>query len=243
MFQCVFLYLFVNINKSHFSAKNNVSLMEFKALYLAFIIIICSVKFSDCNKTVKIDVYYESLCQASKSFIANKLVETYKTLGDKYLDVNLVPFGNAKLKTNNKGLLMFMCQHGKEECKGNKIHGCVLRRYWSKGPESRRRVLEFIACMFKDEEWKEPEKAGKKCAEKYFEGQWETIHQCATSYEGRKIFNDFYKETISLEPPKKGVPWILFDGRYDKENHSRARRNLLKLLCEMLEDENLPQCS
>lgn len=47
---------------------------------------------------VKITVYYEALCSDSRFFILKQLVPAYETIPD-YLDVDLVPYGKAEVRS------------------------------------------------------------------------------------------------------------------------------------------------
>ena len=40
----------------------------------------------------------------------------------------------------------------------------------------------------------------------------ETVHNCATSYEGQTLLNQLGDETNSLNPEHTGVPWVTFNG-------------------------------
>lgn len=46
---------------------------------------------------IKISVYYEALCSDSRFFILKQLVPAYETIPD-YIDLDLVPYGKAKVR-------------------------------------------------------------------------------------------------------------------------------------------------
>ena len=46
--------------------------------------------------TLKVGVYFESLCSDSKAFITTQLYPTFAKLG-KYLEIDFVPYGNAEV--------------------------------------------------------------------------------------------------------------------------------------------------
>ncbi|XP_042589336.1 gamma-interferon-inducible lysosomal thiol reductase-like isoform X2 [Cyprinus carpio] len=61
---------------------------------------------------VEITLYYESLCPGCRALLTEQLFPTWILLKD-IMNVNLVPFGNAKeLPEDN----IFSCQHGEPEC-------------------------------------------------------------------------------------------------------------------------------
>jgi hypothetical protein len=74
------------------------------------------------NGKVKLGVYLESLCPDSRSFVNEQLTPTFNILSQIF-DVDLVPFGNSEYTYNTTTKeVLFKCQHGFQECYGNKIH-------------------------------------------------------------------------------------------------------------------------
>lgn len=55
---------------------------------------------------VSLSVYYEALCPYSASFVIDNLVKLFDSGLISTVDLNLVPWGNAKLRGNNT----FTCQ-------------------------------------------------------------------------------------------------------------------------------------
>lgn len=49
------------------------------------------------GEQLKIRLFYESLCPYSINFTIHQLYPNYLLLGDDYLDLDFVPFGNAKV--------------------------------------------------------------------------------------------------------------------------------------------------
>merc|ERR1712018_1125484 len=79
------------------------------------------------DDTLKVGVYFESLCPDSKAFTTTQLHPTYGKLG-KYLDVEFYPYGNAEsIQTHQHGgRWSFKCQHAILECTGNIQIACIL---------------------------------------------------------------------------------------------------------------------
>ncbi len=70
---------------------------------------------------VKLGVYLESLCPDSRRFINKQLTPTFKILSEIF-DIDFVPFGNSEYTYNTTTKeVLFKCQHGFQECYGNKI--------------------------------------------------------------------------------------------------------------------------
>ncbi|KAM3967572.1 gamma-interferon-inducible lysosomal thiol reductase [Aphomia sociella] len=73
---------------------------------------------------VNIKVYYETLCPASVTFFMAQLRPVVEKLGS-HLDVHLIPYGHARTR-KLRGKYLFKCQHGPDECHGNKLHACAV---------------------------------------------------------------------------------------------------------------------
>jgi hypothetical protein len=73
---------------------------------------------------VKVSLYYESLCPDSRRFVINQLAPHYINDGlVDSIDLQIVPFGKAsKIVNETDGSVTFDCQHGEQECWGNKLH-------------------------------------------------------------------------------------------------------------------------
>ncbi|CAG2103650.1 unnamed protein product [Medioppia subpectinata] len=108
----------------------------------------------ECEETLvtnnRISVYYESICPDSRRFILNQLIPTYDKLSP-YVDVDLIPFGNANVSYPNHDFKpYFQCQHGPDECYGNKAQACVIDLTKSTRPS-----LSYIKCMFSADNWRQ----------------------------------------------------------------------------------------
>jgi len=77
---------------------------------------------------INVNIYYEVDCPFSKSFIANEvgmLMANANCVQD-YTTFNWVPYGNADVTdTGNPA----GCQHGEDECYGNRLHLCAKRAF------------------------------------------------------------------------------------------------------------------
>merc|ERR1719348_2326702 len=78
------------------------------------------------DQEVKITVFYESLCLDSVSFINEQLYPTWMTFPDE-LTISFKPFGKANFTENDQSW-DFTCQHGPNECWGNKVQACALKK-------------------------------------------------------------------------------------------------------------------
>ena len=77
---------------------------------------------------------------------------------DQFIDLELVPFGNANVTyPNHDNKPVFQCQHGPDECYGNRAQACVIELI-----RNQKLSLNYVKCMFEDEEWKQPRITAEK---------------------------------------------------------------------------------
>ncbi|CAN7945408.1 unnamed protein product, partial [Ixodes hexagonus] len=194
--------------------------------------------FSKVPKTIKLDVFYESLCPYSIDFITTQLWPTYLLVG--YLmDVNLVPFGNAFEEehpdADNQDWTppkpVYSCQHGPDECFGNVVQSCAAQIF-----NDTMVTIAFVACMSTASE---PAKAGEGCANGVAHS-WGKIERCATGSKGLELQAKMSKATWDLDPPHSYVPWILVNGAHNDDQQALAQSNLLQLVCDSVPTERKP---
>lgn len=132
------------------------------------IILFCSracAASPEIPKKVHIGIFYESLCPDSIRFIKYQLEPIYADF-DEFVDIDFVPFGKSRVRVtkhlinqsamNNvlvffriylqslntdKGI-EFRCQHGEDECNGNKIHSCALQLARTQAQQ-----VAFVTCQ------------------------------------------------------------------------------------------------
>ncbi|CAB0000903.1 unnamed protein product [Nesidiocoris tenuis] len=149
------------------------------------------------SKKLNVDLYYESLCPGCRALITGQLVDVAAAL-DEYLNINLVPFGNARYQGKT-----IVCQHGEEECLGNKIHACAIKRL-----NNQLQQVQFVGCMDKIPS---VEDGGKQCSAK-FNLEWEDVQSCANGSEGEALHASYGKATLALSPTNPFVPVVAIDG-------------------------------
>jgi interferon, gamma-inducible protein 30 len=74
-----------------------------------------------------------------KLFVQEQLTKTYELLGERVMDLQYVPFGNARINETTKQVI---CQHGPAECDANLYQECAIGVY----PETQRH-LPFMSCL------------------------------------------------------------------------------------------------
>ncbi|KAI3450576.1 hypothetical protein Pfo_007241 [Paulownia fortunei] len=154
-----------------------------------------------CNK-VFLGLYYESLCPYSASFIIDSLAMIFSDGLINIVDLNLVPWGNAKLYGNHT----FKCQHGPYECLLNTVEACAID-VWPDVKD----YFPFIYCV-------------ESLVYEHNYTYWETcfeklgldaspVADCYNSKRGTELELQYAAETNALQPPHKYVPWVVVDGQ------------------------------
>ncbi|CEF69875.1 Gamma-interferon-inducible lysosomal thiol reductase [Strongyloides ratti] len=183
------------------------------------------------NQTLKITLLYEALCPDCQEFILGPLHDVY-THFENYIDLELVPFGNAKYDEKTKKIT---CQHGEEECKVNKYEGCAINFL--------PKPFHFIFCLeSKLEKGYDLKKAAPTCLE-YVKADVHAIDlitHCFNGEQGNKFQLAYFKRTLEAYPDEhEHVPWLYFN---DISLHSAQiyQSILPQTICQWLVTDNLP---
>lgn len=180
-----------------------------------------------------------------------------------YFNIEFVPYGNAEVRylmcsivryynqclstyenylvlilffqttISKSGEISFDCQHGPQECAANIIQACALKYL------SYKDSVKFICCV---EGRHSAPGSGPACAEE-LEVDYDAIDSCSNSPEGIKLHYLLGKQTDNLKPPHQYVPWILFNGQYNKEDMEHAQDDLLTVICKYIEDPKPDACN
>ncbi|KAG0496026.1 hypothetical protein HPP92_000635 [Vanilla planifolia] len=174
-------------------------------ILLSFVVaILCSISAVSAGRGEKVQValYYESLCPYSAKFIVNYLSKIFDNGLIDVVDLDLVPYGNARIKSNGT----IICQHGRYECLLNTIEACAIHA-WPDLAEH----FKFILCV-----------EGLVLKHKYL--NWEScfretglkseaVSNCYESGYGEKLELQYAAQTDALIPPHKYVPWVVVNGQ------------------------------
>ncbi|XP_058110392.1 gamma-interferon-responsive lysosomal thiol protein isoform X2 [Magnolia sinica] len=168
-------------------------------------------------KKVALALYYETLCPYSANFIVNYLAKIFSNGLIDIVDLNLVPYGNARLKSNHT----ITCQHGPNECLLNTIEACAIYAW----PDLNKHFA-FIYCVeslvveHKYSKW-------ESCFEKTgLDSQ--SVADCFNSGYGEKLELQYAEETNALEPPHTYVPWVVVDGQPLYEDYENFETYICK---------------
>merc|ERR1712158_28118 len=175
--------------------------------------------------TAELTVYYEALCGDSINFVTTQLTPAWEMFGED-LVINFKPFGKANW-TENGDSWDFVCQHGPDECFGNKAQACILVHE----PYDARTAVPLIDCLMRTHTRPDPA-VGPCLAELGLDVPPEAIMDCAAGDQGSELLHALGVETHDLDPALYFVPWILFNGEMVEEDWQHALYDLAFVLCD-----------
>ncbi|XP_026676720.1 gamma-interferon-inducible lysosomal thiol reductase-like [Diaphorina citri] len=91
----------------------------------------------------KVALYMESLCPGCHQFIKHQLYPVFMKYSN-YIQLDLIPFGNARHTKNSDGTWEFKCQHGEPECFGNLYLACATHLLQASRPKH---LIRYYNCM------------------------------------------------------------------------------------------------
>lgn len=192
--------------------------------FLCLLIVIMILGQSICNPPA-ITVYTESECVDCNKFIAeqySKLTSNpnYAQLGS----ISFVYFGNAKELPDSKvDARKFVCEHGENECLGNKIFKCS-EMY--DPPSGRYKVCLAQKFLEGSNDW--VNNVDKCIPNDRNDHQSHVVVTCARN-------SHWGGETLHGEATRTGphsyLPWIMLDGQHSEENQKQIQTDLVGFLC------------
>eukprot|EP00262_Sarcandra_glabra_P011945 TRINITY_DN2964_c0_g1_i9.p1 TRINITY_DN2964_c0_g1~~TRINITY_DN2964_c0_g1_i9.p1 ORF type:complete len:235 (-),score=11.93 TRINITY_DN2964_c0_g1_i9:268-972(-) len=187
------------------------------ALLFMFSLFFFSDSASATTGKVSLALYYETLCPYSANFIVNYLANIFDSGLIDIVDLNLVPYGNARIGSNNS----IACQHGPYECLLNTVEACAIN-VW---PDLNKHFtfiycVESLVVLRKYTEW-------ESCFEKTgFDSQ--PVVDCYNSGTGKELELQYAAETNALEPPHTYVPWVVVNGQPLYEDYENFETYICK---------------
>merc|ERR1712004_10623 len=181
------------------------------------------------NPSVDLTVYFESLCPDSIKFVSRDVPAAWRLFGPD-LRISFKPFGKASWSHHDPdehGVEFdFECQHGPDECFGNKVLACAL--WFVEEPALQ---VPFMECLVKTHEM--PDWGLASCIDSLHlaSPSADRILGCANGGEGADLLFDLGVETKSLDPPLLWVPWTTFNGVYIESEWNAAIDDLTGFLC------------
>ncbi|RXG73041.1 hypothetical protein Avbf_02823 [Armadillidium vulgare] len=180
---------------------------------------------------VKVTVFYESLCPYSREFFVDQLAPTYESVGEIML-VETYAYGfETEIARPSGDGYTFSCQHGSDECYGNKLLACG-----QKYLEDHEVFLDFNFCIMTSDY---PPSYGVQCSNQVGLSP-DVLIGCANSTEGENLLHDVGVVQGQQDPEVNYVPWIIINDVHGTITEDEARANLKYLVCHTYEGE-LPE--
>ena len=173
------------------------------------------------------------------NFILEQLVPTYKKLSKEYLKIDYISYGHATEKRN--GLHWeFTCQHGPQECVGNRVHSCAVKLF-EEVPALWVNFLECYAWEFNagPADTFNVQKASQYCAGKSLI-DFKLLWDCANGELGEMIEHDNALTTGELQPQLASTPWIVLNGTHTNAIQNEALTDLPNLICSQFAPTEKP---
>lgn len=144
-----------------------------------------------------------------------------------HVDLIEVPYGNAQGTPPN-----VQCQHGDDECKGNRYECCSIQLY-----PNATQWYPFVRCMENagDSMLQEVQQCASKASLSYSK-----IQSCFSGPEGDTCITNAAKATNNLNPPHQYTPWVTVNGK-----HLSGIQHVLSAVCAELKKAGVspPGCS
>merc|ERR1719166_530582 len=153
-------------------------------------------------------ILYEADCPFCKNFIAND-VSPHSQQNDPgcldQVDIDWIPYGNAA--PGGDGVV---CQHGEDECFGNRLHVCAKHKFEEKFPaEAKQRMTNWVTCVMSNLNIPGKQSHDRDTYEPCDGEIAEEITQCANDRRG--YLHQMGDKTTAVHPAQ--VPWVTFDGQ------------------------------
>jgi interferon gamma-inducible protein 30 len=197
---------------------------------------------------VKVDFYMEALCPGCQYFSTHVLAPVLREPGiGELVDLNIVPAGNANLKWSDaEGKMKLTCQHGKEECEGNRILACLTNKH-----RNERGFVKAVDCIEKGD-------SGFRVSETFSSAidyisnvtahkpshtrmgrlaeacmkeagiKSEPIFACSDGSHGEELAQQSVNATSSLVPKLEYAPWVVVNGVPLKEDAYSFKEHVCK---------------
>jgi len=217
-------YLHQDFNSNLVNVSAMVSSLS-KGVLIAFLL--AAVSSVNAQK-LHVAIYYESLCGDSIRFITNQLNPAYADLKD-YIEILFVPFGKSWRISGDR----YACQHGQDECDGNKIQSCTLNAL-NGNPDA---SMRYVACQMAYG----ADLTGQNCAARAGVN-FGVVSQCFNGVLGKQLQMGAEKATHEIAYPYPSfVPTIVYNRRFEQSLQNRSLNDFTGVVCELIRNQ-APVC-
>ena len=181
---------------------------------------------TDPSPPLSVVLYYESLCPDCQAFISDGFAEAWRAVPE-ILNVTLVPWGFATATPDGAGGWTFQCQHGPDECQGNKLHACGV--YLA---PTRAASVDFSVCL-------ESQEAGERCAHEAGL-DWTSLTDCVQRRDTDQLMLPYRDMTDQARPRIIEVPTVSVDG--SQEHQQEMLEDFLGFVCSVWQGDTPAGC-
>lgn len=176
-------------------------------------------------------IFYEADCPFCRNFITNDLAPHTDQndpgcLGQ--VQIDWIPYGNAAPSGDDVA-----CQHGEDECFGNRLHLCAKREFGG----DKQKMTNWVACVMANLMVPGKESHDVSTYQGCDGEIFDTITQCANNPESLEMLKDAGSQTQATHP--QSVPWVVFEG----EESYNSQTTFIQDLCNEEREKNLGQPS
>ncbi|KAG5877846.1 hypothetical protein JTB14_007242 [Gonioctena quinquepunctata] len=206
--------------------------MERNVIYSFWVLLLFFCQKAALDDRVNVEVLFESLCPDSHRFIKEQLYPNWKELSP-YVNLKLVPFGKSSSLQNGA---KFICQHGPQECKGNKIMSCAFKML-----ENQDQQVEFTNCFMEIFRFgkEDPQEFGQQCAQTVGLDV-NRIIDCYHSQEG--IISQLVAEKDTARISPRFVPTILYNGQLINKLQDDSITDFRGVVCNLVKEKYPEAC-
>ncbi|XP_013175760.1 PREDICTED: gamma-interferon-inducible lysosomal thiol reductase-like [Papilio xuthus] len=175
----------------------------------------------DSGEEYHIQFYYESL--SVKSWLVYTFfIGPLAAIQDSRITIETFPYGIAKTYRKGQGY-KFKCEHGPEECYGNKLHACVLHLL-----QNKTEAILFNLCLMNKQS---NNAAVDECAQERY-GLAGSIKECAKSRLGSRLLKHYGDESEKVDYEQ--VPYILVNGESSYVKMAQTNRYINNIKKKLL---------
>jgi len=194
------------------------------------------VPVSTSSEYLGLVVFFESKCPDSMRFFKEQMKPTFDELSN-YFAVFPIAWGKASYKPDGHEGFNFTCQHGPEECQGNKVFACAYRLM-----PNMYDYVNFTTCAMNLDD--PPTALNSDCADILTGSQYDEINYCAHTKVGDYMLADQYIFQQGMAPNLDYVPWMIVNDQHNATLQEKAEHHLKDLVCDMWKGPTPPQaCS
>ncbi|WOL18646.1 gamma-interferon-inducible lysosomal thiol reductase [Canna indica] len=170
-------------------------------------------------RKVSLSVYYEALCPYCSDFIVNRLPKLFSSGLISAVDLDLVPYGNARLDASGS----IVCQHGQKECLLNTVEACAIN-----ARPIVQQHFSFIYCV--ERTVKDGQYANWEACFQQTGFDSNAVVDCYNNGYGVEIELQYKAQTDALQPPHLYVPWVTVNGQPIYEDYENFEHYICKAI-------------